>query len=177
VDLDAHSNALHSRFGKIRIGIVIVVGSFWIVAPNMPSSAIRDQLAGWWRPAEEIGLVQDWGVFSPNPRSQSLDVRARLEYDDGTTDFWDVPEYGAGFGAYRAYRWHKWQERIRLDDRENYWESTAQWIAERTEHDGLLPARVTLIRRWIDHEPLTRDGQTVNSGWNEFEFYVWQRDS
>jgi hypothetical protein len=177
VDLDAHSHALHSRFGKLRIGIVIVFGSFWILAPNMPSSGVRNQLDSFWRPAEEIGLVQDWGVFSPNPRSQSLDVRAHLEYDDGTTKIWDVPEFDAGFGAYRAYRWHKWQERIRLDNREIHWEPTAAWIAERNDRDGVEPARIILIRRWIDHEPLRPDGQPINNGWNEFEFYTWERDS
>ena len=80
-------------------------------------------MEGWWGPAEDIGLVQDWAVFSPNPRNESIDVRARIEYVDGTIEFWDVPEYDPGFGAYRQYRWHKLQERIRLDNREFYWPS------------------------------------------------------
>ncbi len=174
---DWQTRRLHQRFGRFRVGIGVVVVSFWIVAPNMPSSAVRDRLDHLWEPAVGVGLVQDWAVFSPNPRSQSIDVRARLDYADGTIDFWDVPEFGPGIGAFRQYRWNKWQERVRLDERNEYWAPTAEWIAEQNVRDGEEPARVTLIRRWIDHEPLTADGPSVNVGWNEFEFFVWERDA
>ena len=168
---------VHARFGRLGVALVVAVMSFWIVAPNMPSSAVRDELAPLWKPATEAGLVQDWAVFSPNPRSQSIDVRARLEFDDGSIDFWDVPEFDPVIGAFRQYRWHKWQERLRLDSREKYWQPTAEWIADQNLRDGVRPVRVTLIRRWIDHEPLTSSGQTVDVGWNEFEFYSWERDA
>lgn len=174
---DWQTRRLQQRFGRFRVGVGIIVVSFWIVAPNMPSSAVRDRLDTLWNPAVDVGLVQDWAVFSPNPRSQSIDVRARLDYADGTIDFWDVPEFGPGIGALRQYRWNKWQERVRLDERSEYWAPTAEWIAEQNVRDGEEPARVTLIRRWIDHEPLTADGPSVNLGWNEFEFYVWERNA
>lgn len=172
---DWHTGLLRHRFGRVAVGVVVAVVSFSIVAPNMATSAVRDRLDMLWEPAVSAGLVQDWAVFSPNPRSQSIDVRARLEYGDGTIDFWDVPEFDPGIGAFREYRWNKWQERIRLDDRNEYWLSTAEWIAGRSERDGAGPVRVTLIRRWIDHEPLTADGPAVDLGWNEFEFFVWER--
>ena len=168
---------VHARLGRPGVALVVAVMSFWIVAPNMPSSAVRDELAPLWKPATEAGLVQDWAVFSPNPRSQSIDVRARLEFDDGSIDFWDVPQFDPVIGAFRQYRWHKWQERLRLDSREKYWQPTAEWIADQNLRDGVRPVRVTLIRRWIDHEPLTSSGQTVDVGWNEFEFYSWERDA
>lgn len=171
------THALHARFGGVRVGLVVTVIAFWIVAPNMPSSAVRDELALLWGPAEATGLVQDWAVFSPNPRNQSLDVRARLEYDDGTIEFWDVPEFDPTIGAFRQYRWNKWQERVRLDDYEDHWEPTAGWIAAQHLRDGIRPVQITLIRRWIDHEPLTADGRPDDGGWNEFEFYVWERQS
>lgn len=160
----------------MRVALVVAVTALWIVGPNIPSSAVRDRLAPLWEPAEVTGLVQDWSVFSPNPRSQSIDVRARLEYGDGTIAFWDVPEFEPTFGALRQYRWHKWQERLRLDDREDHWQPTAEWIADHERRDGVAPERVTLIRRWIDHEPLTSNGPTMDAGWNEFEFYEWERD-
>ncbi len=174
---DWQTRRLHQRFGRFRVGLGVIVVSFWIVAPNMPSSAVRDRLDVLWEPAVGVGLVQDWAVFSPNPRSQSIDVRARLDYADGTIDFWDVPDFGPGIGALREYRWNKWQERIRLDERNEYWAPTAEWIARQNVRDGEEPARVTLIRRWIDHEPLPADGPSVNVGWNEFEFFVWERDT
>jgi hypothetical protein len=174
-DVDRHSALLTSRPGRVVVALVLVVGTWSIVAPNLPASAARDRIDGWWDPAIEFGLVQDWGVFSPNPRSQSIDVRARIEYDDGAIEFWDVPEHDPLFGAYRQYRWNKWQERIRLDSRSNLWEPTAEWLAAQNIRNGAPPTRITLIRRWIDHEPLTSDGEILDGGWNEFEFYVWER--
>lgn len=175
-DVDVHTALLSDRRGRAIVAIVVAVLSFWILIPNIPGSMVRDRVAAWWKPATQIGLTQDWAVFSPNPRNQSIDVRARVEFDDGSLRFWDVPEYDPGFGAYRTYRWHKWQERVRLDNREAFWLPTAEWIANDFARDGVLPLRITLIRRWIDHEPLTDIGMTVDNGWNEFEFYVWERD-
>jgi len=171
------TRALGERFGRLRVGLVVAVTAFWILAPNIPSSAVRHELEPLWKPAEVTGLVQDWAVFSPNPRSQSIDVRARLEFDDGTIEFWDVPEFEPTIGAFRQYRWHKWQERLRLDDEAVHWEPTAEWIADQRAVDGVQPVRVTLIRRWIDHEPLASNGPAVDVGWNEFEFHVWERDA
>ncbi len=173
-DVDGHTRLLETRIGRGVIALIIAVGSFGILAPNLPASAVRDEIAGWWGPAEDIGLIQDWAVFSPTPRSDSIDVRARIEYVDGTTEIWDIPDFDPGFGAYRQYRWHKFQERIRLDNRESFWPSFAQWIAYEHVHDGVEPASVTLIRRWIEHDPLTAGGRTTDSGWNEFEFYTWE---
>ena len=175
-DIDIHTRLLETSIGRGIVAVVIAVGSFWILAPNLPASAVRSEMEGWWGPAEDIGLVQDWAVFSPNPRSNSIDVRARIEYVDGTTEFWDVPEYDPGFGAYRQYRWHKFQERVRLNDREFYWPSFAAWVAAQHVRDGIEPESVTLIRRWIEHDPLTADGRISDSGWNEFEFHTWEAE-
>ncbi|NKB42170.1 MAG: hypothetical protein GKR86_14250, partial [Ilumatobacter sp.] len=68
-DVDGHTRLLDTRIGRGVIALIIAVGSFWILAPNLPASAVRDEIAGWWGPAEDIGLIQDWAVFSPTPRS------------------------------------------------------------------------------------------------------------
>ncbi len=175
-DVDVHTHLLNQPLGRWVVALILTVGTFWIVVPNIPGSAIRDDVSFTWEPARQLGLEQDWAVFSPNPRNQSVDVRARIEFEDGTIDFWDVPEFDPTIGAFRQYRWHKWQERVRLDNHEKYWKPTAEWLADQHVRDGIRPRQITLIRRWIDHEPLTPDGPTVNIGWNEFEFFVWERD-
>ncbi len=173
--LDQHSALLTHPIGRALVAAVVAVVAFSIVAPNMPSSTVRNRFDALWSPARHVGLVQDWGVFSPNPRSQSIDVRARIQLADGSIEFWDLPDLDPVIGAYRSYRWHKWQERVRLDNRQELWEPTALWLAREYTRDGVEPASITLIRRWIDHQPLTSDGRVLDGGWNEFEFYTWVR--
>lgn len=178
--VDDHSRIVDTLFGRIVVGVVLVVGAFWIVAPNTPAGPLRAAIDAAFEPARNLGLEQDWGVFSPNARSISLDVRARLTYPDGSVATWDVPDLDPVVGAYREYRWNKWQERVRLDARADLWQPTAEWIAAANQRDGEPPVEVVLIRRWIDHEPLTAAGarDVPDDGtWNEFEFYVWTPDT
>lgn len=169
---DPHPRLAQSTIGRVVIGAFVTVAALWIVGPNIPAGPFRDQIDVLWRPATEIGLVQDWAVFSPDPRDQSLDVRARVEFDDGTEEMWDVPEHGPVIGAYRQYRWQKWQERVRLDARSWMWDTTAEWIADRYPSDEQRVVRVVLIRRWIDHEPVGSP-RPIDGDWNEFEFHEW----
>ena len=168
---DLHSRLVASDLGRWIVGVILVVGAVWIVLPNMPASPTRDRVDGVWAPATEIGLVQDWAVFSPNPRGQSLDVRAEVELDSGEVVVWDVPEFDPVIGAFRQYRWKKWQERVRLDARTDLWAPTIDWL-RRGYPDAV---RVTLIRRWIDHESLDEFGivDSPSDGWNEFRFCTW----
>jgi len=172
---DLHSQMVASRVGRWVTGVILAIGAVWIVLPNMPASPMRDRVDAVWAPAIEIGLVQDWAVFSPNPRSQSLDVRAELELESGEVVVWDVPEFDPVVGAFRQYRWKKWQERVRLDARPDLWGPAVDWL--RREYPDAV--RVTLIRRWIDHEPLGDDGvfDSPANGWNEFRFCTWPEGS
>ena len=174
--IDAHSALASTRVGRVAIVLGLAVMVVWLVGPNIPAGPFRDDVDVLWAPATELGLVQDWGVFSPNPRDQSLDVRARLEFDDGSVETWDVPDFDPVFGAYRQYRWNKWQERIRLDDRQSSWAPTAEWIARQHRRDGVLPRRVVLVRRWIDHEPVGTP-TPIDGDWNEYDFFTWERAS
>ncbi len=168
---DLHSRLVATAAGRAAAAIAIIVVGFWIVAPNTPAGPFRDRVDMLWQPATNIGLTQDWSIFSPNPRSRSLDLYAIVGFDDGTTERWDVPDFDPLTGALRQYRWHKWQDRVRLDSRSDLWEATAVWIAGRHGGDG-RPVEVRLVRRWRVHEPLTDDGAETGE-WMEFEFYVW----
>ena len=72
----------------------------------MPQGPFRREVDHLWRPATNIGLSQDWAIFSPNPRSQSLDLYAVVVTPDGSTARWDVPEFDPVVGVFRQYRWH-----------------------------------------------------------------------
>ncbi|WP_395152024.1 hypothetical protein [Ilumatobacter sp.] len=169
---DAHTALIHTRVGQAVVAVLVVVMSVWIVGPNLPASPARDMVAVVWSPAVNAGFEQNWSVFSPNPRAQTLEVVAVAEFADGTTTEWRLPEFGPVIGAYRTYRWRKWQERVRLDSNARYWDSSAAWIARDVARGDELPVRVRLLRRWRDLEPLTADG-IADTKLNEFEFHVW----
>ena len=171
---DAHTALLGSSAGRALVAIVVFVMSIWIVGPNMPASPARETVDILWSPAINAGFDQFWSVFSPNPRDQAIEVVAVLEFDDGSVAEWTVPEFDPVTGPLRSYRWRKWQERVRLDSNQRYWDSSAAWIAENNRLDGQVASTVRLLRRWTDLAPLTADGNTAN-GENEFEFYVWTR--
>ena len=140
-DTDAHTALLTTRWGKVVVGVLLAAMAVWIVAPNMPAGPARDSLDVVWSPAIDAGLEQNWAVFSPNPRGQSIEVIAVLEYADGSMAIWSVPDFDPVVGAYRSYRWRKWQERVRLDVNSEYWDVSAEWIAERNRRDGLEEGR------------------------------------
>jgi hypothetical protein len=148
--------------------------SIWILGPNIPASPIRNTVDIVWSPAINAGFDQSWEVFSPNPRDLTILVVAILEYDDDSTAEWTVPDFDPVIGTLRSYRWRKWQERVRLDSNERYWDSSAAWIAEHNRLDGRRPHTVRLLRRWTELAPLTADGVVENSE-NQFEFYEWTR--
>jgi hypothetical protein len=171
---DAHTRLLDSTVGQTFVAIVVFVMSIWILGPNMPASPLRDTVEVVWSPAIDAGFDQNWSVFSPNPRDQTIEVVAVLEYDDGTSVEWTVPDFDPTIGALRSYRWRKWQERVRLDSYESYWEPSAAWIADQNRIDGQRPNTVRLLRRWTVLEPLTEDGILTNIE-EQFEFYEWTR--
>ncbi len=171
--VDAHTALTHSRWGRSLIAVMLVVMAVWTVGPNLPNGPATRQLDALWAPATDAGFDQNWSVFSPNPRNQSLSVDALVEFADGSTVTWTVPDPDPI--GWRSARWRKWVERIRLDANERLWDATAGWIAQQHRRDGELPTTVRMTRRWIDHEPLTEDG-AIDGEPRSFEFYVWTRD-
>jgi hypothetical protein len=171
--VDAHTALVTSRGGQVAVALIVLVMGVWIVGPNMPASPARNTFDTVWAPPINAGFEQNWWVFSPNPRSQSIEVSAIVEYADGTSVTWSVPDFDPIVGAYRSYRWRKWQERIRLDANIRLWDSSAEWIAKQHRRNGELPTAVRLIRSWTDHGPLTNDG-AFNDDQNQFEFYLWE---
>lgn len=157
---------------RLGVAAAVLVGAVWIVGPNLDPGPMRDRLDVVWAPATELGLEQDWRVFSPDPFDRSIDMEARVTFDDGSTAVWRPPDHGPVLGAYREYRWQKWRERVILDARSDLWEPTAVWVAARFAEGPSPVASVALVRRWRDHEPLTAAGIT-EPAWNEFVYFTW----
>jgi hypothetical protein len=102
---------------------------------------------------DATGLYQPWRVFSP-PRTDALELEARVTFDDETTAMWHLPTNGDVIGSYIDYHWLKFVEHAALQDNGDEWprlrEPLARFIARTMTTPGHRAIEVTLItlRTW-----------------------------
>jgi hypothetical protein len=162
-----------SAAGRAAISLFIVVTVVSVVVWNLPASEVKQDALAVVRPyVLATGLEQNWGVFSPDPRRQTLDLLARVRYADGGEETFRVPRGDRFVGAYWDYRWWKWVEWATSDAQKQLWEPTAAWFARRARDDGRRPVAVTLVRRWQELLP-PGDGPS-RSGWQEHAYYTYR---
>lgn len=134
----------------ISLGLVFTVAA--MVVGNLPDSQLKADLSVVMQPfLDATGLNQAWQVYAA-PRDFSAYVDARVDYSDGTSSVYAIPNR-RGLGAYADYRWQKYMECIRADDGKQLWPAYADYVASRARADGRDPVRVTLIRRWAQTLP------------------------
>jgi hypothetical protein len=158
--------------GRALITGVILLVLIGLAVWNLPSSKLHDDLLPVVRPyMNATGLDQNWAIFAPDPRSQALQLKAILTYDDGvTSEVVGAPTGDVVIGPYRFYRWSKWVENVRSDALMSLWKPTAEFIARQHQRNGRLPVRVTLVRRWYD---ITAPGAPARrSRWQQFAYYT-----
>jgi hypothetical protein len=149
--------SVSERFERSPVGqLVIVVGVVLFllceVGTNLPTSAVeRKERATTERFVRILGAEQEWGVFAPDPRSTSLQLEARVTFEDGSRTTWHLPQ-GSSLGEnLRYYRWRKWLERARSDGYTDIWAPTARWIASLYADRRSPVAEVQLVRRFHDN--------------------------
>lgn len=160
-----------SAVGKALISLLMLVllGSLvlWNLPEGKPRKEARDVVGKVLMP---VGLDQDWSVFAPAPRTFTVGFRATVTYEDGSTRTWRPPEVGKVIAPYRTYRWQKYDERIRADDFEPYWNEAAEFIARET---GPHVVKVVLLR---DFQPAVVPGSGRARPANQtIPFYTWTR--
>lgn len=160
-----------SELGRGVISGVLVLTLAAVLATNLPPSEVRDGLTKTAGPyLTAIGLDQNWGVFAPDPRPESVLVEARVEYADGGTSVWRVPR-ARGFAELHDYRWQKYGENVRLDDRQALWRPLAEYVARDARRGGRQPVKVTLVRRW---SPILPPGPGPGSEpWREYAYFTF----
>lgn len=160
-----------SPAGRALLSVLVLAILGGIAVWNLPHSELRARLVPVVEPyMHAAGLDQDWGVFAPDPRRITLELQARITYDDGTTETWLVPHGGRLLGAYRFYRWRKWIEYARGDAYEHLWRPTAEWVAREHATGARTPVEVVLVRRWYDIPPPGSGREPTP--WNEFEYFT-----
>lgn len=159
-----------SAAGQIGISIAIVVVLLALVGTHLPNSVLRSRLG------DEASLVahltateQQWGVFAPDPRRTSIDIEARVTFEDGTSAVWELPAGPRLVANLRYYRWRKWLERVRADNYEAIWEPTARWIASLYDDRASPVAQVELVRFFRDNR-ITG----TQPPYQEFTYYTYR---
>jgi len=154
-----------SALGRVLISAFVIATLLALVVWNMPDSELRREGLHAARPyVNALGLDQNWGVFAPNPRRQTIALEATLTYATGTTRTWHLPSGGDLVGAYWDYHWLKWAEWT-VDGRyPELAEATAEFIVRRDVAAGRHPVRIELVRRWRDLPP---PGTEQRSPWQE----------
>jgi len=139
---------------RVLITVFLVATVAAILVQNMPDSVIKSGLMVPAQPYLNLtGLDQNWSIFSPNPRQQTVYVIARVEHADGSVAVHPIPT-GIGPSAYWGYRWQKYEES--LSDPTGgraLWRPYAEWVVNQDQQEGGRPVRVTLVRRASDNLP------------------------
>ena len=159
-----------SAAGRLLISVFLLVTVLALVFWNLPPSELKRQglrpLAPYVR---ATGLDQNWGVFAPDPRRQTVELLANIQYADGTRRRWRPPTGNALFGAYWDYRWRKWYEWTTSDAYRQLWDPAAAFIARQEREAGREPVRIELVRRTSD---LSAPGYEPRSlPWREETFH------
>ena len=149
---------------------------------NLPDSELKRQVDRAGRPyLNAIGLDQGWGAFAPEPRRTSIDLVARIRYEDGTKRTWHYPRGGPVFAAYSDYRWRKWLEWMVVYEQPDLRNPLAVWLARRERAAGRRPLRVVLVARWRNIPPPSWQPEapptklaSEGPAWSERQFHsVW----
>ena len=157
--------------GRVAISVFLIVTLLALVFWNLPESELKRQSFKVVRPyITALSIEQNWGVFAPDPRRQTIDIFARVSFADGTEETFGIPRGDDLVGGYWDYRWWKWAEWVRLDAYSDLWRPAALWFARRAAADGRRPIRVTLVRRWYDLLP--PGGGPERTEWQEESFYT-----
>jgi hypothetical protein len=145
-----------SALGRALLSLFLIFTLVAIGATNLPDSALKGKLLARAGPYLTVtGLDQNWGVFAPDTRRSVISLVATVQYADGSTDAWRLPEGEPVLGGYWDYRWRKWAEQLMTlsGDAGGLQRPAAIWIAGAMERPGKRPALVTLATRSRDLPP------------------------
>jgi hypothetical protein len=134
--------------GRILISLFVVVTVLTVLTANLPASRLQSLLMKADHPyLNAFDLSQNWGVFAPDPRQQTVDVFAQVTFADGSQETWHIPARNAVVGEYIDYRWRKWEEWAASGGYAFLYRPGAIYAARRLATPERRPVSVTLVDR------------------------------
>ena len=138
-----------SRAGRIVISLFVVVMLVTILTANLPPSRLQTVLLEADHPyLYGADMEQNWGVFAPDPRQETVDVIANVTFADGSQQTWQIPRRDPVIGEYTDYRWRKWEEWVVSPAYAQLPRPAAIYIARSLATPEHRPVKVTLSNRF-----------------------------
>ncbi|HUS35955.1 MAG TPA: hypothetical protein VM680_11445 [Verrucomicrobiae bacterium] len=102
------------------------------------------------------GLWHRWSMFAPSPYTLNYDMRAQIEFQDGSSKQWIWPRMEE-FSLWKRIpkeRFRKWRELMFNDSFAGSWRHNAKFIARQVNSNPANPpVKVTLTRFWSPIAP------------------------
>jgi hypothetical protein len=137
------------RVGRVLISVFAIVMILTILTANLPPSRLQTLLFRADHPfLNAVYMAQNWGVFAPNPRQQTVDVSALVTFADGSQATWRIPARNPVVGEYIDYRWRKWEEWVVSPTYAFLDRPAAIYVARRLATPEKQPVSVTLVDRF-----------------------------
>jgi hypothetical protein len=153
--------------GRVLLSGFILATLVSMLVSNLPPSELRRTGMKVLDPyLDATGLHQNWNLFAPDPRRATIQLEARITFDDGSTVIWHPPTGDPFVGVYRTFRWRKWAGNVLASSNDNLLEPTADWIARMHTTDGKIPVEVVLVRRSYVAPP-PGSGKPSKQPWRE----------
>ena len=163
-----------TKLGRLCISGLVSVLVLAVLAWNLPDGEVGDEVAAWVKPfVIPVGLSQSWSLFAPDPSTTSVDVTARITFDDGVTKIFGFPDGDPFIGALREYRWRKFESELRSGYNESMWRPTAEWIAREASTSERTVTKVVLVQTISD---TPTPGTDEKRKWRSFGFYTFEMD-
>lgn len=156
-----------SSTGRAVISGLILFTLAAMLVSNLPASELRRTGMKIFDPYLDVsGLHQNWNLFAPDPRRATLQLEARITFDDGSATIWHPPTGDPFIGVYRTFRWRKWAGNVLASSNKSLLEPTADWIARMHTAEGKFPVQVVLLKRsYLAPPPGT--GKPSKQPWHE----------
>lgn len=129
---------------------------------------------------------QTWALFAPEPDFVNSRVSARIDFEDGTTEYWESPDWKNTSAAYRfvKFRQMEYFDRLRMDANSPAWEPFAKHLASTVPPPDESTAKVVLVRlrrHWVNIPPPeeTDSLMKIRGDWSRGEsavFYTWANE-
>lgn len=166
-----HRLETSARGRALLSGLILFMLAAMLIS-NLPPSELRTTGMKIFRPYLDItGLHQNWNLFAPDPRRATLQLEARITFDDGSSAVWHPPVGDPFVGVYSSFRWRKWAGNVMSSDNEHLLEPTAEWLSRMFTTDERFPVSVVLVKRSYTAPP-PGSGKPSHQPWKETVLYT-----